>query len=381
MIRLITGVPGHFKTSLMMEELLKAIKANEEARAKGGTVRPLFVCGVDELDPGLDVSILEDARQWASCPDGALIFVDEAWKWFGHLSGTDGRQTPPEILGLAEHRHRGMDFVWTSQGINQIFPFARPLIAPHVHVVRRFNSMVLDVYEWGESVDDPKSQAMRDRSTHSIRTAPRSGWKHYKSASVHTMKTRIPFRVFLAIAAVVLVGLPLLYFGVSRILPEAQAARLAELAPGGSAAGADASPGGVVLGERGDPQLDPVAYALQFQPRVPGMHGSQPIFGEREVRAEPRTFCVISGGQFDNRCRCYTEQVTPIADVRDDVCRTAARHGAYDPFLRPMEARRAPASDGLRGVGAAAPTVTRSVRATGTDPAQVGGGKAMAEVW
>src|SRR5690606_6192513 len=129
---------GHGKTSLMVEHLLKEAKAKDP--------RPLVAYGIDGLKPGL-ATVLKDPREWnavregetchchdtensEACeshviPNGALIFVDEAWKWFGHLHNATRQSVPPHVLALAEHRHRGIDFVWTMQSPIQIYPFAR----------------------------------------------------------------------------------------------------------------------------------------------------------------------------------------------------------------------------------------------------------------
>ncbi|WP_223903055.1 zonular occludens toxin domain-containing protein, partial [Lactobacillus laiwuensis] len=125
-IELFTGQPGNGKTALMMERLVAEAKAAN---------RPIFAVGIDGLDPGL-ATVLDDARHWNDkdaegnyiVPNGSLIFVDEAWKWFGHLHDATRQQTPRHVLELAEHRHRGLDFVWTTQQPNQLYPFVRGLI-------------------------------------------------------------------------------------------------------------------------------------------------------------------------------------------------------------------------------------------------------------
>lgn len=146
-IELFTGQPGNGKTALMMERLL------EEA-AKGE--RPIFASGIDGLQPGL-ASVLEDPRDWKSVPVGSLIFVDEAWKWFGHLHDATRQATPKHVLDLAEHRHQGIDFIWTTQQPNQLYPFVRGLIGSHHHVVRRFGTKLIDVFSWGELRDGRES--------------------------------------------------------------------------------------------------------------------------------------------------------------------------------------------------------------------------------
>ncbi len=105
-ITVLTGTPGGGKTALMMERLLEESKRAE---------RPLFAAGIDGLQHGL-ATVLEDPRQWNAkdaeghylVPNGAIIFIDEAWKWFGHLHDASRQPTPHYVLELAEHRHRGL---------------------------------------------------------------------------------------------------------------------------------------------------------------------------------------------------------------------------------------------------------------------------------
>ncbi|WP_239499611.1 zonular occludens toxin domain-containing protein, partial [Stenotrophomonas maltophilia] len=185
-IELFTGQPGNGKTALMMERLV------EEAKAAN---RPIFAVGIDGLDPGL-ATVLDDARHWNDkdaegnyiVPNGSLIFVDEAWKWFGHLHDATRQQTPRHVLELAEHRHRGLDFVWTTQQPNQLYPFVRGLIGAHSHVVRRFGTKMLDVYRWGELNEEIKSLAKRDMAQRTTRLLPSQVFGQYKSAEVHTIK-------------------------------------------------------------------------------------------------------------------------------------------------------------------------------------------------
>ncbi|WP_237761551.1 zonular occludens toxin domain-containing protein [Stenotrophomonas maltophilia] len=188
--------PGSLETAkpaLMMERLVAEAKAAN---------RPIFAVGIDGLDPGL-ATVLDDARHWNDkdaegdyiVPNGSLIFVDEAWKWFGHLHDATRQQTPRHVLELAEHRHRGLDFVWTTQQPNQLYPFVRGLIGAHSHVVRRFGTKMLDVYRWGELNEEIKSLAKRDMAS-----APRGCCLRMSSGSTSRLrciriKARIPLKV------------------------------------------------------------------------------------------------------------------------------------------------------------------------------------------
>lgn len=389
---LITGIPGHGKTSLAMELLLQAVQANNAAIKSGRPIladedgnaiflnpdgspmlhRPIYAAGIDGLEPGL-AEPLDDPTQWEKLPHGSLIFLDEVWKWFGHLQDARGKPPPLHVQGIAEHRHMGLDFVATSQGPNQIYPFVRPLIGPHWHVVRRFGSPLIDVYKWGELVEEVQSQGMRDRGVKETRTLPTAGRKHYKSASAHTIKMRFPLKMIVGIAAFVVV--PIVgYFAFQALRPSAITAGITgapEPDLSGDGAKLEEGPRSKAAG------LSVEEYAKLLTPRIAGVHGSQPIFDGRSVQAIPQQLCFITGEPPATRCRCVTEQLTPVKDVQDEVCRDWALFGRYDPYKAPpdgaapvmkREAEKKQEADG-----------PRSVIAQG-DPTQVGAGPAAAAV-
>ncbi|HHW4669531.1 MAG TPA: zonular occludens toxin domain-containing protein, partial [Xylella fastidiosa subsp. multiplex] len=205
-IHVITALPGGGKTAIMVEML--------EAAAKLAT-RPLFAAGIDGLQSGL-ATVLDDPSQWNAkdaqgnyvVPDGSLIFVDEAWKWFGMKYGGSamGQATPDHVRALAEHRHRGLDFVWTTQQAHkQLYSFVHGLIGRHTFIKRRFGTRFLDVWEWDELVENVKSSSNREFARHSVRTLPKHVYGLYKSAEIHTIRSRIPLRFLLIPLCAVLV--------------------------------------------------------------------------------------------------------------------------------------------------------------------------------
>lgn len=363
-IHLITGLPGDGKTTTMVHLLAEKAKKGD---------RPLFYAGIEGLKPGLATE-LKDPADWQSCPDGALIFIDEAWKWFGHLHNASRQQTPPHVLALAEHRHRGFDFVWTTQGPGQLYPFARTLIGEHWHVVRKFGTTMQEVYKWGELVEDVKSQTNRDRGVKQITSLKADTFDLFTSASEHTIKAKIPWKVW-ALPALLVAAVLAIWWAFLLLRPEAMAAPVAEGEAAGSPAAPQSAPAAPATGRRDKIEtLDD--YLTRLVVRAPGLHGSQPIFDGREARAEPRTFCVMSGGDNgDESCRCYTEQVTRLFDVRDDVCRHMARWGGYDAFLAPMEGQEPALAEEEPPAES-----RRSAVGTPTDPASVGSDR-MGEVW
>lgn len=353
-----TGLPGNGKTALMMEHLINMAK---EAS------RPLFAAGIDGLQPGL-ATVLADPREWnavrpgerCSChdtedsgpcdahviPNGSLIYVDEAWKWFGHLHDATRQQTPKHVLALAEHRHRGIDFVWTFQQPNQIYPFARGLMAEHHHVVRRFGTRMIDVFTWAELNEDVKSQAKREAAQRKTRTLPSDVFDAYKSAEIHTIKARIPFKV-LAIPLMVVVACFLGWYAVSALRPDTFAADLT-----GKAKGAQmAATGPVAVGEgsrdrKGPLYANATEYAVAHLPRFGMMPWTAPVFDERGITADPALYCLSSlggenaqGDRVEPSCTCLTEQGT-LYDVSQPECRTIARRGPiYNPYKERKERR------------------------------------------
>ncbi|MGN7725126.1 zonular occludens toxin domain-containing protein [Luteimonas sp. 22616] len=348
-----TGLPGHGKTSLMMERLMKeAAKENP---------RPLWAAGIDGLEPGL-ANVLADPRQWnavregevchchdtensAACdshviPNGSLIFIDEAWKWFGHLHNATRQGTPDHVLQLAEHRHRGIDFVWTYQMPAQIYPFARSLCATHYHTVRRFGSQVIDVFQWEELNEEVKSQAKRESAQRVTRALPKTVRGKYKSAEEHTIKTRIPLKVIL-LPVMLVAAAGLLYFAIGFLRPDAFASRMtgkgpnAAQAASGQSATRGAGGGGLPSGE----PLSPFDYAKQHLPRFPSMPWTAPVYDSRQVIADPEVYCMASGAGIDAlgrhapaSCSCVTEQGTRYA-MAESECRTLAKNGpVYNPY-------------------------------------------------
>ena len=333
-IEVYTGKPGNGKTALMMERLTAEAGKGE---------RPIFASGINGLSPGL-ATVLADPRKWndinpdgvpdCTCaapgdaentprdphahylPNGALWFVDEAWKWFGHLHDAQRQATPPHVLALAEHRHRGIDMIWTTQGPNQLYPFMRPLSADHYHCVRRYGSQVIEVFKWEELQDDVKSQAKREAGQRTTRTLPKAVFGSYKSADAHTIKTKIPGR-FWMLPAAILAAIALGYFALQSLRPSAMAGAMTP--EGRGAASAATGPTGSTAtgapGERTKP-LTKLEYAERQLPRFGTMPHTAPLYDDRAVTVNPQLFCMSSqagetaSGYREASVTCLTEQGT-----------------------------------------------------------------------
>ncbi|MCB1561410.1 MAG: hypothetical protein KDI75_10010 [Xanthomonadales bacterium] len=327
---LITGVPGAGKT-------LSALQMAVEARKE----REVFVCGVEGLKPG-EFGELDDPRDWQDCPDGSLIVVDEAWKWFG-LDAQRATKLPDDdrIKALAEHRHRGMDFILTGQIPGQFCSYVKGLCGKHIHVVRKFGTTATQRFEWGAVVGSPNNATERKKGTEELWTYPKNLYDLYQSATVHTIKRKLPMKL-LALPLLLLAAIALVIFGVSGFASVGDNFRLdqtegqAANVEGASATERRSLPAGRTQGRRADEPKYPnaMSYVQAHLPRVPGMPGSAPIFDDRKPKSEPRMYCIIVG----DRCGCYTEQVTRLT-IDPLMCRDVAVNGMYDPYRPPYEAQ------------------------------------------
>ena len=349
-IKSYTGLPGHGKTSLMLAELLEDSKKAE---------RPLFAGGVDGLKPGY-ATLLKDPTQWnavkpgevCTChdtedsepcnshvvPNGSKIFIDEAWKWWGHLQNAQRQQTPAHVLALAEHRHRGIDFVWTFQQPNQIYPFARGLMGEHNHVVRQFGTQLLQVFKWQELNEDVKSQARRDAAIRTTRSLPVETFDMHKSAEVHTIKRNIPWRIIM-VPALVLGALVAGWLAYVQLKPDSFAAAMAGKTPtsGAAAVASDTQAG---TSKRDPPKFASLYdYAEAHLPRFGQMPWTAPVYDSREVTADPKLFCASSkpgldaqGEWQDYTCTCFTEQSTLYELPMPECLSTARRGPIYNPY-------------------------------------------------
>jgi len=340
-ITCITGTPGAGKTLSALEELLNEIgvewrgKSVEQIREaiQSKVTRPVYVCNVRGLRPGLFEEI-DDPFGWEELPDGSLILVDEAWEFFGkHLRNNDD----PRVLNFAKHRHRGFDWIITTQAVSQLSPFMRDLLGRHVHVTRKFGTETTYRYEWPHTHDNANSQTAKSQAIETMWRYPHEIFALYESATLNTIKRRIPKKIVIAlvVGALSFVAIPGAFvmlwdtLGGDAVAAPTQAATARD---GEARSAASTEPSG------GDGEtLTPEEYAYLRAPRVDADPASAPLYDRFEVQDYPRMFCMISGDQAVERisCRCRTQQMTPIL-VDDRVCIHVARNGMWDPRLRPV---------------------------------------------
>lgn len=192
MITLITGVPGTGKTLRTIELMDGFVK---EGRPCWTDIEGINLKGV--------MSLPKDwGGHWRDFDDGTVFVIDEVQKlWRG--TGRSGMTKNPDVMELEEHRHRGMDFILTTQHPTFVENHVRKLVGKHEHINRPRGSRVVGISSKDHYFD------ITDRSE--LSTADFTGWKHpkkyygsYKSATIHTHQFKLPKKLVFALGSLAL---------------------------------------------------------------------------------------------------------------------------------------------------------------------------------
>lgn len=313
-ITLVTGLPGHGKT------LWTLARWKPEAEKDGRKVYHNDI-------PGLAIPNWEawDVQKWEELPAGSILVVDEAQFAFP-LTGRG--QTPDWVQKLATHRHRGIDIVVITQNPMMLDSFVRRLVDRHFHVVRKFGTHFATIYEFPNGVRENVATKRDDGIRHEWRY-PKEVFGWYRSSQLHTVKRRIPMRVFL------LLVMPLVFAAAAwvawqRMNPEGE--RMQKLA-GKDAQAVQSSVGGGATRDKKDAPMTLEEYAAAYRARVPGLAHTAPIYDEvtKPVQAPFPAACVSMRGS----CKCYSQQATRL-DVAPDVCEQIVAGGYFVAWDKPV---------------------------------------------
>jgi len=157
----------------------------------------------------------------------------------------------------------------------------------------------------------------RDDSEKSVWKFPKEVYGFYKSAEAHTHKRRIPPRLYLLLLVpVFLAGAGYVFSGWLDSSSENKA-----LKGGAPASEARAAPPAPMA------PLSAAAFVESYRPRIEGLPASAPRYDSLTVpKSAPRVALCVSAG---SRCRCYTQQGTPI-EAAESFCRQVASVGYFN---------------------------------------------------
>lgn len=357
MIELQTGLPGSGKTL----HTLARIKAKAEAEG-----RPVYYSGIPELKlPWIE---LEDATKWYECEANAIIIIDEAQRVFRPRG--NGANVPEHVAKLETHRHLGIDLVLITQHPMLIDSNVRRLCGKHFHSVRQFGQQKAKVLEF-ESVKDNPLSARSTALEHSFKYPPEAfAW--YRSAEVHTHKTKRPLRYYLLFVlpplfiAVVAYAVSWFY-GRTQGEPLSEGSRIEQRPHQGPAQ----QPAGTSPGRTREGRITTAQYLQDRQPRVDGLEYSAPMYDEvtKPTQAPYPAACVDLKGS----CRCYSQQATRLP-MPEHLCQAIVKDGffmAWDTRTPEQKERRNDTRQNAPLVASAA-TVTPSSIAIEAPPPREG---------
>ncbi len=358
MIRLFTGLPGSFKTCHAVRVIREAVEAG----------RPVFVSNLDGLNVQ-GVEVWDDPKEWEALPVGALLVVDEAQRYW---RASRDLKIPPEIVALETHRHKGIDFLLTTQQPGYLLKHLRGLVGEHVHHMRT-GKMRAKTLTYNRVCDDVTSTVEAKKADQGFFLATKEDFNYYTSTVKDTHKPRINRRTILlaiaalAIAAVFGVAGKGILWGSSKGPDSSEPAQFAGQSP-------------QETGRHGSstPPVSVEAYIARHTPRIDGVPWSAPIFDGREVVSQPEVYCISSGAGIDANgdhaeasAHCVTEQGTPVVVPVALARRMSQTGGIYNPYRAP--AVQQPVQPGAGQGPAAMPAAPAAGAVAPTPPATFAG--------
>lgn len=325
MIYLTTGGNGAGKTLFTLKDVREQqLKENRPVYFHGFTAKQILLdWGWQEFDP----------KKWQDLPDGSICVMDECQNEFpAKVQG----ELPDYINAVAQYRRkRGFDFWMITPHPTLINVNIRRLIeAPswHRHFKRTFGADMVSELRFNFAETKCEQPGAGARGVVSMRAFPKEVYDWYASASLHTGKKKVPWRVWMVVACALLVP-AFGYLAITGVYKNVTKER-----PQATVASATAGPGRAV-GSEGR-VLTAAEYIDVRVPRIPGFPHSAPVYDSvtQPVEAPYPAACVLMRGD----CKCYTQQAT-LLNMPDGLCKSIVERGFFVEFKLPDRALQAPA--------------------------------------
>ncbi len=309
-VSVVTGKPGHGKT------LYAVSKLSEKAKTEN---RQVYYHGIPDLK--LDWIEFDNPHDWIDpdvIPDGAIVIIDEAQRHFPPRA--TGSKVPPHVQLFDTHRHRGLDIYLITQDPMLIDSFARNLAGEHIHVLRPFGTQQAKIYRW-EHVVDPDSRSERNLAVDTGHFRyDKKVFDLYKSATVHTVKRKIPWKLAFGVPALIVGLIVSVMVAMSILGNKATSSNTVKDLSKPTATGVDPEQKKVV--DLGDPK--------NYKAAIAGRPETAPIYSEvAKISVIPvMSACVEMAGT----CKCYTQQGTLIKDAHYLICAEFVDNGRFNPY-------------------------------------------------
>lgn len=355
MITLCTGLPGASKT-------LNTIKMVREDKMYQG--REVYYFGIAELSPefGWIELTKEEAINWWDLPDGSVIIFDEVYKLFP-LRGPS-KEPPFHVAKMAEHRHKGFDFILIAQAATgQFDSFVRKVIERHYHFERKFGTSRVVCLEFQKCCDNVEDYHRRQSAIKRTIKIDKSYFGKYKSTSINTMQSRLPWSKLAGLSALLIFVCGLFYVGFSSFASRADNTQASQQQTQQTVPHyPNPQDYGFESASYRTSQVTKEDWYNARVARVEGFAHTAPVYDDiTKPVTFPRPNCVIwdveerSG---PSECRCYSQQATRM-DVPPNICLQIVKHGWFDHTrpdtpeekqyasdLRRQQAEQRPASRG-----------------------------------
>ncbi len=339
MLFLMTGRPGHSKTlntiKFVREDNLFLEKDDEGKNLldeKGKEIpRPVYYHNIRGIKYENWTEIDDSqARDWYNLPDGAVIIFDECQDIFPPLEPT--KEPPEHIKKMNTYRHKGFTIVLVTQHLKNVNARIRRLIEQHYHFQRVKSTNNVTRYQFDEATDTDNPKNFRGVESSLIKI-DKKYFDAYTSSTEHNFKPNIPWKTLIklglsmaAIVALVLVVINIMTgFG-----PDSEETIDTENKKEKSSL----FPTSIAKGVNGKKAITTEEYVSMFQPRVPDVPFSAPVYDDVvEIKSFPRPQCYrVESGERRGQCRCYTQQATPL-DISYSACNSYVNGGYFDPTL------------------------------------------------
>ncbi|MFV0678264.1 zonular occludens toxin domain-containing protein [Variovorax sp. tm] len=356
MLYLRTGANGSCKTLFTLKDV-------RQLQIESG--RPVAWNGRFKLKPEKEAEFgwkKIEFKDWQAEPDGTIFLIDECHN--DMPVRPNSAPVPDHIRMLAEHRARGFDFFLLTQHPGNIDNFVRKIIgAPgwHQHLKRVFGaSNGTRVLQWDSVHMNCEKDGSGKTAQISTRVQPKEVYGWYDSAMLHTGKRRIPKQVWYFIGGLV-VAVGGGWYAVHKLMnmTGAKPPEVQQTAAGPVVGGPVGGPGSGGSSDR--KPMTPAEYVAAYQPRIPGLMHSAPIYDKltEPKRVPVPAACVEIKADRLGRpygCKCFTQDATPYP-VDLSMCRQLVANGSFLAFQaegdrKPLEQPQTPRQSPEMGVAA-----------------------------
>ena len=318
MITLITGLPGNGKTLYCLSQVKKQAELEN---------RPVFYSGITDLN--LDWTEI-DPEKWYDCPTGAIVVIDECQRVF--RPRTISKDVPEHVSKLETHRHLGIDIYLITQHPLLADSAIRRLVGCHKHVIRAFGTQGATIHEWASCKDTCDKTSGRVDSIKTRWKYDKEAYTYYKSAELHTVKSKIPARLYFLIAAPLLLIAAIVYmynFTDKQKLKNIENSETQSLASDSSGFSTQQSSKPSYLNKKSEAKQ----YIYENTPRIDGLTHTAPKYDEltKPTRVPVVAGCILVRPQ--NSCTCYGDYGLKVA-MDPKQCIEIARGGLildFDP--------------------------------------------------